>query len=87
MQNVTFLVNAIDDSDEEWSKVMTAPEIFNMMDMADCYGLLIDVWKINGYGEALSDACFLGTWHDPSDPLKMELRWEGGREIGYGTDH
>ena len=40
-----FLVIAIDDSGEEWSKIMTAGEIFNLMDMADCYGLSINVWN------------------------------------------
>lgn len=82
-----FLVNAIDDSGEEWSKIMTAPEIFNMMDMSDCYGIDICVWKINSYSEALSECSFLGCWHDFKDPLKMEIIWDGGREVGYGTDH
>lgn len=81
-----FLVNAISDG-EEWSKIMTAAEIFEMMDMSDCYDIDIDVWKINGWGQALTECCFLNCWHDPSDPLKMQIRWVGGMETGYGTDH
>ena len=82
-----YLVVAIDDSDEEWAKVMTAPEIFRMMDMSDCYGIHIDVWKINGYGEALTECSFLNVWHDFKDPLKMCIIGDGVKEIGYGTDH
>lgn len=82
-----FLVIAIDDSGEEWTKIMTADEIFNLMDMADCYGLSIDIWKINGFGEALTECSFLGCWHDGSDPLKMCIIGDGVKEVGYGTDH
>ena len=78
-----------DPEDEEDARVMTAAEIFSMMDNADCFPceLLMDIWRINGYGEALSECQFLGPWHDGEDPLKMAIVCEGWREIGYATDH
>ena len=82
-----FLVVATDDSDEEWAKVMSARQIFELMDMSDCYGIQIDVWKINGWGQALTECVFYGCWHDPKDPLKMRIFGDGVDEIGYGTDH
>ena len=71
------------------SKIWTAREIFNYMDMDDCfpYDFEIDIWRINGIGEQLTECSFLGTWHDPSDPLKMVIIGGGIRETGYGTDH
>ena len=82
-----FLVNGITE-ENEWSKIMTADEIFQMMDMDDCYNISIDIWKINGYGEALTECHFFGTWSFAKDPLRMEIRSENGTEaVGYGTDH
>ena len=82
-----FLVVGITEG-EEWSKIMTADEIFQMMDMSDCYEISIDLWKINGHGEALTECCFLGTWSNLKEPLRMEIRSEFGVEaVGYGTDH
>lgn len=84
-----FLVNAIGYG-AECSRIMTAPEIFRMMDMEDCYdGFAIDVWKINGYGQALTECSFLGKWSaDPHDPQRMEIRSsEGVEAVGYGTEH
>ena len=81
-----FLVNAYTDG-VQWSKVMTAAELFNMMDMADCSDIDIVVWKINSYTEALSECSFIPMCWDMADPLKMEIRWNGGGIIGYGTDH
>ena len=83
-----FLVIGITEG-EEWSKVMSADEIFQMMDMQDCAQIDIDVWKINGYGEALSECQFLGVWSfGAKDPLRMEIRSMDGIEaVGYGTDH
>lgn len=82
-----FLVVGITEG-EEWSKIMIADEIFQMMDMSDCYEISIDLWKINGYGEALTDCSFYGAWSNPKEPLRMEIRSENGVEaVGYGTDH
>ena len=71
------------------SKVMTAAEIFNYMDMADCfpYDFEMDIWRINGIGSQLTECAFFGTWHDPADPLKMCIVGGGIRETGWGTDH
>lgn len=78
-----------DPVDEDTSEIMTAAQIFDYMDMEDCFPeeLFMDIWLIKGWGEAPVECSFLGTWHDPSDPLKMEIRWDGGCAIGYGTDH
>lgn len=75
--------------DGTYSKIMTAREIFNYMDMDDCfpYDLTLNIWRINGIGEPLTECSFNGTWHDPSDPLKMSITGGGIEEIGYGTDH
>lgn len=82
-----YLVLGTMDGDE-FSKIMTAAEIFKMMDMADCMDDFdICVWKINSYTEALSKCTVRGVWHDPSDPLKMVIVGDGIREIGYGTNH
>ena len=78
-----------DAPDAVTSEIMTAAEIFRYMDMDDCFPceLQMDIWRINGIGEAMTECSFLGTWHDPSDPLKMVIVGDGIREIGYGIDH
>ena len=85
-----YLVNAVSEG-EEWSRIMSADEIFRMMDMDDCYDISIDIWRINGYGEALTECQFLGTWvaGGHKDPLRMEIRSvdKGVEAFGYGTDH
>ena len=83
-----FLVNGVTE-DVEWSRIMSADEIFSMMDMSDCCDIRIDLWKINGYGEALTPCQFLGPWtYGPKDPLRMEIRSDDGIvAVGYGTDH
>lgn len=70
-------------------RLMTADEIFRMMDMADCFPeeFHFDLWRVNGRGEALTECSFAGKWHDPSDPLKMVIVGGGEKEVGYGTDH
>ena len=71
------------------ARIMTAAEIFNMMDMADCFPceMEMDISRINGVGMQLTDCSFRGKWHDPKDPLKMVIVGGGIRETGYGTDH
>ena len=81
----------IDDDcpDGTYSDIMTASQIFNHMDMDDCFpsDYQIDIYRLNGIGLAPSECSFHGTWHDPSDPLKMVIVGDGIREVGYGTDH
>ena len=74
---------------EEFTKLMDAGEIFDMMDMSDCYpdGIDIDVWYIKGWGEAPVECSFLGKWHDGRDPQRMVIVGDGVREVGYGTEH
>ena len=84
-----FLVVGITEG-EEWSRIMSADEIFAKMDMADCCEEAIDIWKINGYGEALTCCQFLGKWvaGGAEEPQRMEIRSENGIEaIGYGEEH
>lgn len=97
MENTKFLVmqyssEFIDPDicpDGTVAKIMTANEIFKLMDMDECfpYDFQIHIWKINGIGEPLTACGFYGTWHDPSDPLKMVISFGGERVVGYGTDH
>lgn len=82
-----FLVNGMTEG-EEWSKIMTAREIFEHMNMSDCYDIKMDIWKINGYGEALTECGFMGKWMFKGDPQRMEIRSDEGIEaVGYGTEH
>lgn len=69
-------------------KIMSAFEIFRMMDLADLYDIEIRVYKIGALNDPPKLCKFRGTWHDPSDPLKMVIECDG-KEIaeGYGTDH
>ena len=78
-----------DPLDETSAEIMTAAQIFKYMDMDDCFPcrLEMDIYRINSVGEALTECSFRGTWHDPSDPLKMVIIGGGIRETGYGTDH
>ena len=78
-----------DPEGETTSRIMSAKQIFDMMDMEDCFPcrLEMDIWRINEIGEALTDCAFFGPWHDGEDPLKMCIVGDGIREIGYGTDH
>lgn len=74
---------------ECYPRVMTAIEIFNLMDMADCYDVEVDIYKVNDFGEPPTPCVFRGTWHDPSIPLKMVIEDCNGNilDIGSGTDH
>lgn len=69
--------------------IETAREIFNKMDMDDCYD--IEIVKIHLLeGDTMSECWFRGTWHNPKEPLKMkivDLKTHEVYDVGYGTDH
>lgn len=82
--------------DDELCKpvISTASEIFNKMDMSDCYPITIArIWLIKGI--KLTECRFFGTWHNGKEPLRMEIRamipatpeQMEPFDIGYGTDH
>ena len=87
MAEKKYLVNGMDTDGGEWSRIMTAGEIFRFME--DCHNCRIDIWKINGYGEALTECSFLGKWvADMKDPQRMEIRSGNTVEdVGYGEEH
>lgn len=78
-----------DEQEEPTAEIMTASEIFTFMDMIDCFPceVSMDIYRINGIGQAPTECTFRNCWHDPSDPLKMVIVGDGIREAGYGTDH
>lgn len=79
-----------DDEPEDFSSaLMSAAEIFNEMDMSDCFPceLELGIYRIEGIGLAPVECSFRGKWHDSKDPLKMAIVGGGIREVGYGTDH
>ena len=74
--------------------IETASAIFSKMDMDDCYDIFVArIWLIHGIN--LTECRFYGTWHNPKDPLRMEIRamipatpeQMKAFDIGYGTDH
>ena len=74
----------------EYSSVIeTGHQIFDRMDIDDCYDihierlLLIDKTR-------LIPCEFLGTWHNGKNPLCMEIRRISNRkvlDVGYGSNH
>lgn len=75
---------------EIYSAIEKPIQIFNKMDMADCYELYIEgIWDLDP-DHYLEECVFYGTWHDPSCPLKMEIRRKKNNKFivgGFGTDH
>lgn len=74
--------------------IETASDIFNKMDMSDCYDITIArLWLIDGVD--ITDCLFYGTWHNPKEPLRMEIKAMipatpeqlKPYDVGYGTDH
>lgn len=86
-----YLVSGVYENDDCFSRIMSAQEIFNMMDKEDCFGVSISVWRINGCWEAPVECQFLGKWvaGGAKDPQRMEIRsYDRGIEaVGYGTEH
>lgn len=88
-QNYKYLVIYELDDDICDPVVSTATEIFNKMDMSDCYPIHVErILMIEG--KELTECRFRGTWHDPNEPLKMVIENRETEEImdvGYGSDH
>ena len=82
-----YLVNGLyEDTEMEFSEIMTADEIFKMMDQAGD-NLLIDVWGIYGYGEAFRECSFLRKGFFKDEPNKMCITGGGHKIFGYGTQN
>ena len=56
--------------------------------MSDCHDDEIRVFYSPEYGK-IEELEVLGTWHDPKEPLLIELVSQNREVIcsGYGTDH
>lgn len=74
--------------------IETASDIFQKMDMSDCYPVSIaSLYLIDGIN--FVKCRFQGTWHNPKDPLKMQIKvvcpatkeMMEPLDVGYGTDH
>lgn len=87
-QYVVTIRNHYDDY--AFTEIMTAPEIFDRMDLDDCTGERIaDLRLIKPYNKInLVKAEFHGTWHDFKNPLRMTITVRGKViDSGWGTDH
>lgn len=70
-------------------EIKTAKEIFDTMDMSDCYDISIKRLMLVD-GAKLIGCRFRGTWHDLNDRLKMKIENVITGEVydvGYGSDH
>lgn len=71
--------------------ITTANEIFDKMDMDDCYDVSVKyLYWLKEKPFKLIPCKFYGTWHRFKDPLLMEIvRTDTGETMsfGYGTDH
>lgn len=81
--------------------IETAPQIFDKMDLDDCYDIhIVDLRWLKRYKNfnemrmvaSIYPSCeFHGTWHNGKDPLRMEIREKFGDmevlDVGYGSDH
>ena len=82
---IQYLVRIHYDDGSITYRIMDADEIFSFMDMSDCHGAWIELWRLEDYPVP---CVFHGIWHDFKDPLKMIIESGGAvLEVGYGTDH
>lgn len=76
---------------EEYADVVKAEQIFRDLDMEDCYPGLFsrEAYLLKGYNKRPERVQLLGTWHDPKDPLKMEIISSRGKvlDVAWGNDH
>lgn len=84
-----YIVDMLFDQEERAVAMKSAHEIFELMDMSDCYDVDIDIWEITEFGERPEHRNFLGTWTHYHDPLRMEITDDDGNVLatGYGTDN
>ena len=83
-----YLVEEVIES-ETFFRIMKPREIFNTMDMADCYDIGVRPYLLVP-GMIPVPCVFKGTWHDGKDPLKMVIvNGITGEvlDVGYGTNH
>jgi len=77
--------------------IETAVQIFNKMAMDDCYDIhILDLkllQKPENRANVFYPTCqFYGTWHNPKDSLRMEIRrkfidTDVVYDVGYAPDH
>ena len=71
-------------------QIETARQIFEKIDMNDCYDISINRLYLLNKEKAPTQCYLRGCWHNPKDPLRMEIRNLVTDEVysfGYGTDH
>ena len=86
--NNKYMVQGMEIDGTEWARIMTALEIFRMMDKQDCSGTEISIWKIGDFGEAPKECFFIGKWMFKDDPQRMEIKsFYGIEDAGYGEEH
>lgn len=77
--------------EDEFADVVTAAKIFEDLDIEDCFpaGFSREAYLLKGYSKRPERVQILGTWHDPKDPLKMEIVSSRGKvlDVAWGHDH
>lgn len=83
-----FFVHILHDDNTYSTNVYTWSQILSFVDMSDCHDDEIRVFYSPEYGK-IEELEVLGTWHDPKEPLLIELVSQNREVIcsGYGTDH
>lgn len=83
-----FFVHILHDDNTYSTNVYTWSQILSFVDMSDCHDDEIRVFYSPEYGK-IEELEVLGTWHDPKEPLLIELVSQSREVIcsGYGTDH
>ena len=87
-----YLVFTKIDGESQPPELMNAKQIFDHMDMEDCFPFSyeMELYLVIGYGTPPIPCKFYGTWHDLRNPLWMEIRrLDDGSVVDgcLGTDH
>ena len=81
----------IEDIDgEDISRITTAKEIFEYMDMSDCYPypVKMDIYALDAYGFSPRTCYFYGKGTFKGDPQRMRIMCDGKAiETGWGKEH